>query len=1019
MKSLFVAFFAVITTSATAQQAPARITESTQTFPTYGFSDPSPVPLLSPVYPYFRFDGFATKATDKKWKTVTLENDYIRLIILPEIGGKIWAAIEKKSGHPFLYYNHAVKFRDVAMRGPWTSGGLEANYGIIGHTPNCATPVDYLVRVNADSSVSCFIGALDLLSRSQWRMEINLRKDRAYFTTSSFWYNTTAISQPYYHWMNAGLKAADDLEFIYPGNKYLGHEGEHSDWPVNKENGKAISFYRENNFGGYKSYHVFGKYADFFGAYWHKDGYGMVRYGTHDDKAGKKIWIWGLSRQGMIWDKLLSDTDGQYVEVQSGRLFNQNAPGSSLTPFKHRSFAPYQTDTWKEYWYPVLGTDGFVAASPSGAVNLTVSGNQATIRFSPAADTTALLRVSASGQLLYEKMLRVSVLQPFADSFALTKNGVTYSRDSLELSFGGDLLRYQSSPAAGVLHRPVDAPGDFNWTSAYGYYLKGMEATDQKFFPEAEAALDSSLVKDSNFLPALVGMAELRYRNMQYAAGLQLAQRALSIHSDDGGANFIYGLLNETRGNTDDAKDGFDVAALDPAYRGAARTRLAGIWLKEKNLARAMENATRALAFEPQDMEALQLEALIFRLQGNNNGYEHTLSAIAAFDPLNVFLKFERSGGGKPAGTDWDSLGFVKSIRNEMPQESFLELAIWYAGLGQAETAIRVLRQSPPVAEVLLWLNRLQQQQPDPGKLDPVRAFPFRAETAAMLEQMMEKQKHWFFSYQLALIYHNRNRVGEARALLKDCGNDPAYAPFYAFRAAISEPADSARMESDLKKAATLDEGWRYRKLLAEYYLDHNNPVEAEKITGLYYKLHPADYVMGMLYAQTLLLNKKYPAADKLLTGLTVIPFEGATSGRALYRETKLMLAVQAFRDRRYKQALARTSEARLWPERLGSGEPYPEDEDLRLEDWIDYRCFKAMQEDDKAKKALESIVAFVPRIDNTIPNFIPANEQITDMARERLGYAAKTIIGQRASVNESHRRPGANERILAALPKE
>ena len=155
------------------QNSSTRVKEYLQVFTTYPFSDPNPVPMITPVYPYFRFDGFTDKPVQKKWKVVELENDYIKLIILPEIGGKIWAATEKSTGRPFLYQNHVVKFRDVAMRGPWTSGGLEANYGIIGHTPNCATPVDYKIQTNDDGSATCTIGTLDLLTRSTWRMEIN------------------------------------------------------------------------------------------------------------------------------------------------------------------------------------------------------------------------------------------------------------------------------------------------------------------------------------------------------------------------------------------------------------------------------------------------------------------------------------------------------------------------------------------------------------------------------------------------------------------------------------------------------------------------------------------------------------------------------------------------------------------------------------------------------------------------------------------------------------------------------
>src|SRR5689334_8120496 len=191
-----------------AQPARATIREYQRVFPTYAFGDPNPIPVVGRVYPYFRFDGFTHRAEQRNWKVVELENQYLRVMILPEIGGKIWDAVDKRSNRSFIYFNHTVKFRDVAMRGPWTSGGIEPNYGIIGHTPNCFTPVDYLVRRNADGSASCFIGVLDLLTRSNWRLEINLPAGQACFTTRSFWHNGSGLDEPYYTWMNVGIKAA-------------------------------------------------------------------------------------------------------------------------------------------------------------------------------------------------------------------------------------------------------------------------------------------------------------------------------------------------------------------------------------------------------------------------------------------------------------------------------------------------------------------------------------------------------------------------------------------------------------------------------------------------------------------------------------------------------------------------------------------------------------------------------------------------------------------------------------------
>ena len=361
------------------------VKEYTRVFKTYPYSDADPIATMSRFYPYFRFDGFTAHPVDKQWKVVELSNDYLQVLILPEIGGKVWAAIEKATGRSFVYFNQVVKFRDVGMRGPWTSGGMEANYGIMGHTPNCFSPVDYLARRNPDGSASCIIGVLDLLTRSNWRLEINLPADQAVFTTRSLWHNGSGADQPYYTWMNVGIKAAGNLQFVNPGTCYIDHDGRTFDWPINRQNGRDLSWYEQNNFGSYKSYHVMGRFSEFFGGYWHDDDFGMARCSTYGDKPGRKIWIWGLSREGMIWENLLTDRDGQYVEVQSGRLFNQAADSSTKTPFKHKDFPPYATDTWTEYWLPVKGIKGFVSASPWGALN--VSGEKTDrllIRVSPA-----------------------------------------------------------------------------------------------------------------------------------------------------------------------------------------------------------------------------------------------------------------------------------------------------------------------------------------------------------------------------------------------------------------------------------------------------------------------------------------------------------------------------------------------------------------------------------------------------------------------------------------------------------
>lgn len=957
-------------------QQPATVKEYAQNFPTYPFSDPSPVPLLTPVYPYFRYDGFTDKPVQRSWKVVELENDYIKLLILPEIGGKIWAAIEKKTNRPFLYYNHAVKFRDIAMRGPWTSGGLEANYGIMGHTPNCATPVDYVTRKNADGSVSCTIGALDLLTRSNWRMEIHLPKDKAYFTTQSFWYNATPVEQPYYHWMNAGLKAAGKLEFIYPGTKYLGHDGEHASWPVNATNGKRINFYDNNDFGGYKSYHVFGKHTNFSGAYWHDDKMGMVRYGTRDGKAGTKVWIWGLSRQGMIWEKLLTDTDGQYVELQSGRLFNQNGEKSSFTPFKHRSLAPNVTDTWKEYWYPVGNTQGFVQANEYGALNLTYENGWLKLFFSPVQAIRDTLEVKEGTKVLYSKAIQLAPLQIYADSVKVSANGA-----QLTATLGRFKMLYESDPQEGVLSRPVETPKDFDYTSAYGLYLLGKEAMDEKRYPQAETALRASLQKDHNFTPALVKLAALLYRNMRYTDALELIKRALSIDTHAGDANYYYGLINAQLQQRTDAKDGFELATLSAEYRGAAYAQLSKLYLQEGNTDRALQYAQQAVAHSELNMDALQMQALLYRIVNDQRNAEEVLNRILLLDPLNHFAWFEKYLWQGNAAAKQQ---FTGNIRNELPAETYLELGVWYYNAGRLEEAEKVFALCPPAVEANYWLSFLRHSPVDLSAANPAGSFPFRTETAQVLEQLRKQQQHWLLNYHLALIYHDRNRLAESKQLLAESGQAPDFAPFYVVRAALNKEENPELALADYQRAVKLDPQWRYSKLLTEYYNSRQQYEQALPVVETFYRTHPDHYIMGMLYARTLLLNKKYAAADAVLTKLNIIPFEGATDGRELYRETKLMQAVQTLQKKDYKKAQAFINSAQQWPENLGVGKPYDQDIDTRLEDYMSYLCLQATGKKQEAAARVQKILQFTPRIDNTVRNFQPANTYVTAWAYQQ-----------------------------------
>jgi hypothetical protein len=399
--------------TAAPQERTARISEEVRVIDTYPFTEANRVPILARdprLYPYHSFEGYSHAAEPREWTVVHLENDYIEVFVLPEVGGKVWGAIVKETGHEFIYRNEVMKFRNIALRGPWTSGGIEFNFGVIGHTPATATPVDYVLRNNVDGSVSVIVGAMDLPSRTHWRVEVRLPADRAYFETRVLWSNPTPLEQPYYNWMTAAAFAQDDLELSIPGRAYLRHSGTEMPWPVD-EAGRYLPLYRNNTFEGHKSYHVVGELNDFFGGYYHEDDYGFGHWARYEDMPGQKLWLWALSGEGGVWEDLLTDTDGQYVEFQAGRLFVQYSPDESVNPITQAGFEPLSASRWTETWFPLEGIGGLTDASRDGAMHIGARDGRLSIAINAFRDVSDTLTVWSGDDLIESREIRFTALQ--------------------------------------------------------------------------------------------------------------------------------------------------------------------------------------------------------------------------------------------------------------------------------------------------------------------------------------------------------------------------------------------------------------------------------------------------------------------------------------------------------------------------------------------------------------------------------------------------------------------------------
>jgi hypothetical protein len=924
----------------------AAISEEYVSLPTYPFSDPDPVAKPGKIYPYFRFDGYANTAVEKKHKMVVMENNWIKVWIAPDMGGKVYGALDKNTGKYFIYYNNVVKFREIAMRGPWTSGGIEFNFGSIGHAPTTATPVDYHFQNNNDGSVSCFLGSLELTSRTEWRVEVRLPADKAWFEINSYWNNPTNEKTSLYHWQTAAADASEDLRYYFPGNAYIDHSGNAFEWPVMPD-GRDISLYRENNYGTYHSYHVLGDYTDWFAGYYKNSETGFGHWSRYPYKPGKKIWIWGLSRQGEIWRGLLTDStrgNKQYTEIQTGLLFNQEADESTMSPFKHLYLMPGAVENFSEKWFPIGNTGGVASISQEGILNIERNEKGFRLLFQSLGYVNDILQITDSlGKILFEDKINMAPQEIFSKQLEFNPGNILIRLKN------GELFTQPGNNEITKFDRPLKSEPAFNWESVYGLYTRGIEKSRQRLYAEATIFLNKCILKDTDYLPAYTALAEIDYREMRFKDAEKKLLKVLSFDTYDPDANYLYAKILVQKKEFNKARDAFGVTLRSTAYKSASLNQLALIALREKRYEEATEYVTNAGSFNGMDLNIYKTAIVIARLSGNQENYKRLLNRLISIDPLSHFGEFENYYSTK------DSVqlkNFISGFNTELKYEAFIELALWYFDAGLEEEAWNVMLLSPehPLADFLsayLAFRKKDEQKTKfyferALKADDKFVFPFRKEYADILKWAEQKEFNWKTKYYSALFYWGISDTEKAAKYFSECGDLPDSYSFYLTRAGFVKKNGGNEEEDYIKASKKGPDEWRPYHLLHGYYLNSLNYSKALAISLKAMKVFPKSYIIRFDYAQSLLTTGKYEDCIQLLKKTEILPYEGAGYSRITWRQANLLEGIRLINAGKLKEAGLKIASARTWPENLGVGRPYLVDE--TYEDLLDVVCNKRQE---------------------------------------------------------------------------
>ena len=349
--------------------AQVAVREEAVTIPTWEVGPPEIHPLYpgpqGPIYPYTLSERLTDKKAPRTYRAVMLENEYIQLMILPELGGRVHGALDKTNGYKWLYWQPTIKPGLISMTGAWISGGIEWNFPQ-GHRPSGFMPVDHTVVKHPDGSTTVWVGETEPVYRMRWLVGITLAPGRSYFTCDYVFVNPTDQRHPFQFWATAATHANEFSQAQYPGHLMTGHgKDEFWRWPVH--DGVDLSWWK--NVPNASSFFAWESEDDWFGTYDHKAQGGLVHIADHRTMPGKKLWTWGSGPSGRIWEDILTEGGGPYFEPQAG-AFSDNQPD-------YHWMEPGQVRRAHDFWYPVRGTRGFKKATEDFALNVDVSGGKA------------------------------------------------------------------------------------------------------------------------------------------------------------------------------------------------------------------------------------------------------------------------------------------------------------------------------------------------------------------------------------------------------------------------------------------------------------------------------------------------------------------------------------------------------------------------------------------------------------------------------------------------------------------
>ena len=971
-----VALFLLATLLCAADVSSVRITEKDTVIPTYLAGPPDPNPMFyfgrqsqgaaGRIYPYPLYDNLTGRKENKTYRIVYIENEYIRVGIMPEIGGRIFEGLDKTNNYHFIYRQHVIKPALIGLIGAWISGGVEWN---IPHHHRASTfiPVQYSVEEKPDGTKTIWVGELEVRDRMRWAVGYTLRPGKAYLEASLRMVNRTSSVNTMLCFANVAVSVNENYQVIFPpSTQYATYHSkrEFTAWPVSTTRYVGADFTKGVDVSWYKnhiasnSFFAWNYEDDFFAGYDHGKAAGIMSVADHNVVPGKKLWTWGNGPNGRIWDKALTDEDGPYIELMTG-AYSDNQPDYSW-------LQPYETKTFSINWYPFRDIGGVKKANLEAAVNLDVKDGNVKVGFyATSAHAAATVTVKAGSRILLEEKVAIAPGKPYVKQVAVPA-GVDEHDIVASLSDGGrELVSY--SPVRlkpEPMPKPVEGylpPEQIKTTEEL--YLTGLRI--QQFHTPAQDPdpyWEEALRRDPADARVNTAFGISRFRQARYTDAEKYFRKALERLTDkytspkDGEAFYYLGATLKAQGKTGEAYTQLFKATWSMAWRAAGYYLLAEIATARGEFDAALELVDHSIDSNALNIRAQNLKAALLRRKSRPKEALQVLNTAHRADPLDVRAMAER---WLAARTPDNAKTLVSHMTGHPATAQETAAEYFAAGLWQdgSDVLSQLVAAAPDKSKVNAMVyyylgyfaDKLAQKQKCTeyfalaAKASPDFVFPFQSEAIDVLRHAMKANpRDARAPYYLGNLLYDW-QPGEATRLWESSAAlDPSFAIVHRNLATSylhqKPDADVNKAIAALEKAVSLDRKFAMHFTeLDELYEQSGTPL-AKRLRLLEQNL-PVVEQRDDSMNRVIVLNiaaGRYDEAIKLITERPFAIAEGAGLNIAdHWTDAYLLRGRKEIQAKRHQPALDSFQKAFAVPPSLPTGRAGAVDRNAEVAYWV------------------------------------------------------------------------------------